>query len=431
VKITITAIIILLIAVLATCVQPGSGTASDLRGDEYAGSEACVNCHKPVYDSFLHTAHYRTSREASSLTVKGSFDPPGNSFTFRPGMSVAMERRHSGLYQVATVDGKEEEHRFDMVIGSGRKAQTFLYWDGNSAMQLPISYFVTLHSWANSPDFPPDRIWFGRSIPSRCFECHSSYIEKKEPLQKDAFHQVDQFDRARILYGIDCERCHGPAGEHVRYQSEHPKDTVAHAIPRYADLSRQQKLDMCAVCHSGTKEMQRSAFDFRPGDTLSHFYYPVSDINGTAAKMDVHGNQYQLLTASQCFLQTNTLECGSCHGPHEKLRDTMAVFSTRCMNCHKPPGGPAGAAAGAAAISGSANGAGQNGNPRFCKLAHSLGTAMLIKNCIDCHMPLQASRVITLQTQGQLPPTANLVRSHLIAIYPEEAKKFIAAMKPK
>jgi hypothetical protein len=90
------------------------------------------------------------------------------------------------------------------------------------------------------------------------------------------------------------------------------------------------------------------------------------------------------------------------------------------MNCHKPPGGPAGAAAIETAA-----------NPRFCKLAHSLGAAILVKNCIDCHMPLQASKVITLQTQGQPAPTANMVRSHLIAIYPAETKKFIAAMKPK
>jgi hypothetical protein len=386
-----------------------------------------VNCHKPVYDSFIHTAHYRTSREASSLTVKGIFDPPGNSFTFRPGMKVEMERRHSGLYQVATVDGHQEEHRFDMVIGSGKKAQTFLYWDGDQALQLPISYFVTTHSWANSPDFPPDRIWFGRSIPSRCFECHTSYIQRKEPIRTDAFHQVDQFDRSRVLYGIDCERCHGPAAEHVRYQTEHPGDTQAHAILRYAGFSRQQRLDACAVCHSGTKEMQRTAFDFRPGDTLSYFYLPVSDINGTAAKMDVHGNQYQLLAGSKCFLRSQALECGSCHQPHVKERDNMALFSARCMNCHKPEGSPS--RSGRATAAGTTAADSTAATVHFCKMAPTLGVAALVNNCIDCHMPLKASRVITLQTEGQATPVANMVRSHLIAIYPEETKKFIAAMK--
>lgn len=379
--------------------SPGEGS-TDMRGEDYAGSAACLSCHKNIYDSFLNTAHALTSRAASRLTVRGNFTAPDNRFVFRPGMQVTMEQRDSGLYEVGSTDGRQETHRLDMVIGSGRKAQTFLYWEGDETRQLPISYFITEHSWANSPDFPMDHIWFNRSIPSRCFECHSSYIQKKEPLRTDAFHQVDQFDHSHILYGIDCERCHGPAAEHVRYQQEHPEEKQAYGIARYAALSRQQKLDMCAVCHSGTREMQRSAFEFRPGDTLSYFYYPTSDINGSAATMDVHGNQYQLLIASQCFLQSKTLECGSCHDVHVKERDRMAAFSGRCMNCHK-------------SIAAGHGGAGD--------------MTAIINNCIDCHMPLKASRVITLQTKGQSAPVANLVRNHLIAIYPEETKKFLVA----
>jgi hypothetical protein len=396
------AMISLPVIFFSRCMHSPGTASTDLRGEEYAGPAACISCHKNIYDSFQNTAHDLTSRAASRQTVQGSFTPPDNRFLFRPGMQVTMEQRDSGLFEVATTDGRQEAHRFDIVVGSGRKAQTFLYWAGDEPRQLPISYFVTAHAWANSPDFPSDRIWFGRTIPSRCFECHASAIQKKEPLRTDAFHQIDQFDRAHILYGIDCERCHGPGAGHVRYQQEHPDEKRAYAIMRYADMSRQQKLDMCAVCHSGTHEMQRSAFDFRPGDTLSYFYYPQSDISGTAAKMDVHGNQYQLLIASQCFLQSRTLVCGSCHDVHVKERDRIAAFSSRCMNCHRPE------------------------TANFCKMAPALGTAAIVNNCIDCHMPLKASRVITLQTGGLTAPTPNLVRNHLIAVYPEETKKFLA-----
>jgi hypothetical protein len=429
-------LIILSVSLFSTCVHPGSGSAADLRGEEYAGPEACVNCHHAVYDSCLRTAHNRSSREASPLTVRGSFDPPGNSFTFRPGMKVEMERRHSGLYQVGTVDGRQEEHRFDVVIGSGRKAQTFLYWDGDQALQLPISYFATVRSWANSPDFPPDRIWWGRSVPSRCFECHSSFIERKEPIRTDAFHQIDQFNHAHILYGIDCERCHGPAAAHVQYQAGHPEDKEAHFIARFARLSRQQKLDMCAVCHSGTGETQRTAFDFRPGDTLAYFFYPQSDIAGSAAKMDVHGNQYQLMIASKCYLQSQTLECNTCHAIHARERDSTALFSQRCMSCHQDPHAGAHAPqatqqATALATTHATQQATQQAAVPFCKMSASIPTAILAGNCIDCHMPLKASRVITLKTEGQAAPVPNMVRSHLIAIYPEETRKWLAAAKAK
>jgi hypothetical protein len=132
--------------------------------------------------------------------------------------------------------------------------------------------------------------------------------------------------------------------------------------------------------------------------------------------MDVHGNQYQLLMASQCMLKSKTLDCTSCHDPHVKERDNLALFSQRCMNCHKAADGPAVADAHM-----------PGDMVRFCKLAPSLGAAVLARNCIDCHMPAQASKIITLQTEGQKDPVADKVRSHYIAIYPEETKKFLTA----
>src|SRR5579871_6421378 len=150
------AAILLLIVVLSQCMHSPENVPADMRGEEYAGSATCIGCHKNIHDSFSVTAHALTSSAASAQTIKGNFIPPDNKFVFRPGMEVTMEQRDSGYFETATVDGKEEIHRFDMVVGSGRKAQTFLYWWGNEARQLPISYFVTAHSWANSPDFPPD-----------------------------------------------------------------------------------------------------------------------------------------------------------------------------------------------------------------------------------------------------------------------------------
>jgi hypothetical protein len=52
----------------------------------------------------------------------------------------------------------------------------------------------------------------------------------------------------------------------------------------------------------------------------------------------------------------------------------------------------------------------------------------LINNCIDCHMPARASGAITMLTQQQKDPVADLVRSHYITIYPEETKKRMAAL---
>ena len=54
----------------------------------------------------------------------------------------------------------------------------------------------------------------------------------------------------------------------------------------------------------------------------------------------------------------------------------------------------------------------------------TLGNAIK-SNCIDCHMPASRSRSITLMLPGHEVPTAALVRSHFISIYPDEVKKFV------
>jgi hypothetical protein len=38
----------------------------------------------------------------------------------------------------------EHTERFDYVIGSGGKGQTYLYWKGDLLFQLPVSYWTEL-----------------------------------------------------------------------------------------------------------------------------------------------------------------------------------------------------------------------------------------------------------------------------------------------
>lgn len=407
-----------LVLIFSKCVQSGSGggdtgglsASGDPRGRTYAGMKACLGCHKGIGDSYLHAAHEMTSRAADMHSVAGSLAARGNEFVYGPGRKVAMQQRDSGLFQVAVKPNGQEAHRFDIVVGSGRKAQTYLYWKGEGVFQLPVSFFVTQQSWANSPHYPMDSIWFGRAVDVGCFECHASYITKKGLIHVDAFNGTPQYDRASIVYGIDCERCHGPGAMHAAWQTAHKEDRAGRYVARLAALSREQKLDVCAQCHSGGHPSERrSVFHFKPGDRLANYFFADPRMVAAPERTDVHGNQYALLAASKCFLKSSTLDCGSCHDPHVKERDRLTVFATRCMNCH---------GMGDMQRVHEANGERARADSLF-----------LIKNCIDCHMPARASEAITMFTQRQRGPVADLVRSHLIAIYPTEAKKRLRGRK--
>lgn len=387
------------IIVLSQCVSKQRST--DLRGEQFAGAATCAGCHKNIYDSYLATAHYNTSHPASLSTVKGNFN---DTFIYSNVMKVVMEARDSGLFQAGYVnDTLQELHRFDIAIGSGRKAQTFLYWEAGKYFQMPVSYFVSAHAWANSPGFPAVHPKFDRMIPSTCFGCHSSMVGVKST-EMTGLHITEQFEKNQLVYGIDCERCHGPGAEHVAFHTAHPQEQQAKYMTKTGSLKNQQKLDMCAVCHSGLKTPQRSVFDFRPGDKLSDYIYADISRSAKPSEMDVHGTQYQLFTASKCYIKSENMNCSSCHNPHSG--DKQEVFSQRCMSCHT------------------------TASHNFCKLT-TLPEAVLAKSCIDCHMPALPSGSITLLTNGHLSPTPDSIRTHLITVYGDETKKVIARLTKK
>ncbi|PZR24840.1 MAG: hypothetical protein DI535_20745 [Citrobacter freundii] len=392
------------IFILCQC-NNGGKESTDLRGPGFIGSASCQSCHKAIYDSYLSTAHHNTSRPASDSSVLGSFHSPENNFAFADGAAVVMEKRDSGLFQVFYQNGQfQQAQRFEIAIGSGRKAQTHVYFKGDQYYQLPVSYLVSAHSWANSPGFPADHPKFDRPVTTACFGCHTSKAVVKS-IKEQGTGFTEHFEKGQVVYGIDCERCHGPAAAHVAFHQDNPNEKQGHFITRIDTLKNQLKLDMCAVCHSGLKQSMQPIFNFRPGSSLKDYFYPDFG-RPNVTELDVHGTQYQLFTGSQCFIQSKDMNCSSCHNPHTTERTDMKVFSQRCMTCHTE--------------------AGHN----FCTLS-SVPPETLKQNCIDCHMPELPSRSIRLLTNGQTKPTPDSIRTHLIAVYKPNTKGIIELVTGK
>lgn len=362
--------------------------------DSLAGIQSCRPCHAAIVDSVMLTAHFRTSGIASAHTVKGPLEDKHNRFEYNAFTWVAVEQATDGLMQTAYINGQAfESASMDIVVGSGRKGQTFLYWDGPLLKQLPVSYYSPSNSWCNSPGFPAGLPKFNRVIPGRCLECHGSYAR----VQVDETQQ-ERIDRNSILYGIDCERCHGPAAAHVQFQREHPEATNAHFIYTKSQLTRQQSLDACALCHSGIRVATKPVFSFQLGDSLNAFSRPSYNEDSVAA-LDVHGNQYGLLTSSKCF-KSSTMNCATCHNVHQVQINQPQTFSAKCLACH------------------------QENSPAYCSFSPPKGITLKI-NCIDCHMPKLPSKAIFLQAAESAKSSPDFVRSHRIAIDPEATKSYL------
>jgi hypothetical protein len=368
---------------------------------KFAGSEVCANCHKDVYEKHIHTEHHLTSAIANGKNILGSFSGGTNVFTFDPFTNVTMEKRDSGFYQVEYNNGSEiKKGRFDIVIGSGRKGQSYLNWLKNRLVQLPITYFSPAGQWSNSPGYPPHKVAFYRPITTRCLECHSTYFEKLS----GALQRFDDFDRNKIIYGVDCEKCHGAAAQHVEFQSKNPAVKEAKFIVNPGKLSRERLLDLCTLCHGGQLTKTKPSFEFQAGDTLSD-YFSLQAAALNADNIDVHGNQMGLLSLSKCF-SIGKVTCINCHNIHENENGKIEIFSQRCVSCHNESHG------------------------KMCKMADQIGPS-ITENCIDCHMPKQLSHAVAVYLQGADAPTPALMRTHYIKIYPDETQKILALLKKK
>jgi len=243
-----------------------------------AGAASCGPCHPGVSHSYPQTAHFLTSARADAASIRGSFIEGRNVLqTANPGVSFRMERKGDGFYQTASDHGRTHTERFDLVMGSGRRGQSYLYWKSGLLYQLPISYLALTGGWINSPGYPDGEARFDRVIPAECLECHST--EGARPGQ--------------FLAGITCRKCHGAAEQHP-------------AIRNPAALDRDAKVTLCAACHSGL---------------------------GDGAQADVHGNQVALLRQSRCYRNSPAMSCSTCHDVHRVERD-LAAMSVRCAACH-------------------------------------------------------------------------------------------------
>ena len=274
------------------------------------------------------------------------------------------------------------------MIGSGRQGQSYLYWDDDELFGLPVGYSTTLHRWINGPGYIDGTARFDRGIIPRCLECHAAYFESKFPSADSNVYNTGNF-----VLGISCERCHGPGRAHVEAREQGTSAKGAHsaatAIVNPAKLSSQRRAEICGQCHGGHGEPEElPAFSYIPGQPLGS-YINLAD---SGSEVDVHGRQGKLLARSKCFQQSPDMTCSTCHDIHKPELD-LAAISQRCLGCHN------------VAMTGS----------------HSKVGNLLTSNCVDCHMPVLASKVVWLDIDGKHIPAK--FRTHWIRVYSEDERK--------
>ena len=358
------------------------------------GAQTCVSCHRAIVERYRRTAHFTTSMEANGRSIMGSFAPGHNLLeTGVPGVSFRMEKRNGSFFQTGFDRNRlaSTTARIDLVVGSGRRGQSYVYWKAGMLFELPVSYLTGAHSWINSPGYADGTIDFGRVIQPRCLECHATRFDLTGPPQAPRY-------AAGYEIGIGCQTCHGDGRSHVASQRARPTGKPLHDILNPARFTRERKVDNCALCHSGPRRLRRPAFSYQPGEPLDDYLGPRA--GPAPGPPDVHGDQVGLLERSKCFRVSALMTCSTCHDVHQTQRDPAAL-SKKCLGCHEP--------------------------------THHRPIAGMDRRqatvCVDCHMPTEKSGALQFNS-----PTQRFIpsfRNHTIAIYPAATAAVLARVRAR
>jgi tetratricopeptide (TPR) repeat protein len=317
-----------------------------------AGQPICATCHPKIAATYALTGMAQSFHKVEGDT--GSSNPY---YHERSATWYSMERRDGQLLQSrwrAGPDGGRihlRELSVDFVMGSGNHARSFLHRTARGALlELPFAWYPENGgTWAMSPGHDRDYTLPPRAIQYECMFCHNGYPQiparHEEPGAEPLYSNP-------LPAGIDCQRCHGPGGDHVaKAQAGKPVADVRSAIVNPARLGSDRQMEVCLQCHLETTALPlphslvkygRSPFSYRPGEPLGDFAIYFDHARGSD-DFEIAHSAYRL-RKSRCFLRSapGRLTCTTCHNPHDVPRGPQAVahYNGVCGQCHAGRLGP-------------------------------------------------------------------------------------------
>ncbi len=388
----------------------------------YVNSDACRSCHPGQHASWNASFHSTMTQPITTETVAAPFEGE-------------VVQGHRGSYRYWREDGKlmvelpdpswqgpgpAPRARGEVVLSTGSH-HLQLYWfnaaNGRTVGMTGMIWNIEEQEWLPVPsNFLRPEIEVGHGIDGRyglwnlgCANCHATNPRGRR--RADGTMDTDLAE-----FGIACEACHGPGGEHVAanqeplrrfLQSRHYDGDPTIVNP--ARLDHERSSEVCGQCHGVfvPHEVDPQEWDvnqgghvFRPGDRLADSRAMVrpelaDSLELPLVKREIEaepgylqnrfwadgqiriaGREFNGILESACY-QRGELSCLSCHDLHPDAGDERPLEqwadgqvkpdgreNTTCTQCHEELAGEAEL------------------------VAHSKHEADSPgSNCMNCHMP--------------------------------------------
>jgi Tfp pilus assembly protein PilF len=301
--------------------------------------QMCRSCHANVYDSYIHTGMGQSFGKADLVKTAADFGPDALVYDEELDYYYQPFFRDSVFYILEfRLEGKDTVHqrleRVDYIIGSGHHTNSHLINRNGYVYQAPITYYTQEKRWDLAPGFEGgNNKRFSRAILSECLTCHN---HPPTP----AFGSNNKYHN--IPLGIECERCHGAGGLHVKEKLMGNRVDTSKFIdysivnPKHLPIDRQ--MDLCQRCHlQGVAVLQegKDFYDFKPGMALEEVMNVFLPRFTNSDKRFIMASQADRLRQSNCFISSQQLSCISCHNPHHDVHSTTKNnYNNTCKSCH-------------------------------------------------------------------------------------------------
>jgi len=307
-----------------------------------AGSRSCRECHETFYELWATSHHGLAMQPYTNEFARQNLTAPQAPVRIGKSEYIASIGADEGWVIERKPDGRMR-HRIAHVMG-GKNVYYFLTPMARGRLQtLPLAYDVRARGWfdtaASAVRHFPDALsdaplhWTDPSYTfnTSCYSCHVSQLAKNYDLK------ADTYSTTWAEPGINCEACHGPGQEHVKFCQSAKEDQVR-KDPRLIStrkFSAEQTNAMCNSCHA---KMNPVSVSFKPGER----YFDHFDLT-TLEHLDFYpdgrdlGENYTMTTwrMSPCA-KAGELSCTHCHTSSGRYRfKNVENPNAACLPCHK------------------------------------------------------------------------------------------------
>lgn len=303
------AILILMAAGCRTAAPPSAFTpvaqAAAPPASQFAGNQACAECHKSEFELHHGSKHAVTLRVADKATLASLAPSPGAI----NGTPFALAEQE-GKYHLERVGQPIPGGAIQYAFGSGKTVITFVGDTASDRLtEFGVSYRPHAKAWCITPG--QERISgtrlgtvneLGRA--RRCISCHAVAVKPDAAEPEPGF------------LGVGCESCHGPASAHIAAVKSGASDIKMERITTWGAA----RIDaVCARCHRGTDDLSLGALE-----------------TNSTARFQPYG-----LEMSPCFKKSgDKLSCVTCHNPHTDVSTDQHAYEKACLSCHSPASTP-------------------------------------------------------------------------------------------